>query len=160
MTQEAKTEKPTSQDVSAINPEFFRVSLDLCLFSPVESKLSQIIINKSAIQVGHLRYVYGEGLLKELILRGATSLELDYPNALGLNKLSINKCAEEQISIKKEPEAIQGNQAPKKQDKVKTEPVKVKSVEPSPKQKKASISELPKLELDNFDFGSSVIETN
>ena len=148
MSPDAKHEQFQSPDTTTINHDVHRVAFNLNLHSPVEQKISQIITNKKSIRVGSLRYIIGEDLLKELLLRGAESLEAEFPNVLGINDV---------LSEFKSLPTLH-----KIEDKKETKP-------PCPKpplaeaKTETSVSQnlvIPDLNLDGFDFGSSVIEGN
>lgn len=144
---------------SESNPTF-----DLCISlsdeNPFESRMIQILRNRLPVQVGRLRYAVGPALIRELLVRGAEELELEQPGSLGLQHLLGNykACTAPAKETGAAPLLSQTEaECPRPSPPSETAGENATGLingcsEPS---RGIPSSEIPKLDLTGFDFGSS-----
>lgn len=138
--------------------------------NPFEGQLLKLLCSRTPVQVGRLRYALGDSLLSELLIRGADSLEAEYPGSMGLQDL-IQKCEESgaienaachKPSSMPEPEMIESDSV--LQDNLgKTVHTAQKSDDDNPS-KAGDLSEkpqsIPKINVSGFDFGSKPVQAS
>ncbi|MCB9229352.1 MAG: hypothetical protein H6618_07050 [Deltaproteobacteria bacterium] len=142
----------------ADDKEGFSFAIRLSMENPFEHHLIHLLSKREPVRVGHLRFVVGHELIRELIIRGAVSLESDSPGALGIQHLSeaeSRDLAQPVESRQPESSQIALKDLSCTQNTVKTPEASSKTC--AQVQKHMQSDEIPRLDLNGFDFGSSPV---
>ena len=140
--------------------------------NPFEGQLLKLLCSRTPVQVGRLRYALGDSLLSELLIRGADSLEAEYPGSMGLQDL-IQKC-EESGAIEKAachkpsptsmPESEMNNSGSVLQDNPGKTVHTAQKSDDDASSKAGDLSEkpqsIPKINVSGFDFGSKPVQAS
>ena len=146
----------------------FRVSLSE--ENPFEKRLMGYLKGRIPVQVGRLRFAVGEELISELLIRGADSLEAEYPGALGLQDLLIQETKSD-TCLAHPPDPVKNQDQGRKETLESSIPAvevaqKTESAadKTTPEKQGSSASseymnadEIPRLNLSGFDLGSNPV---
>ena len=136
----------------------FDLTISFSNENPFESRIIQLLSNRVPVQVGRLRYTVGPGLIKELLVRGAVLLESERPGSMGLQHL----LKSEQL-ISSGTEDSEGYDHHHRASVPKDDPasdsscgraVCAQDAGSAVPQQGITSSDLPKMDLKGFDFGS------